>query len=67
MIDTGAGIAREDLGRVFDPFFTTKSPGEGTGLGLWLSYEIIKNYNGEITVESEVGKGSKFTLSFPAL
>lgn len=67
VIDTGAGIAREDLGRVFDPFFTTKSPGEGTGLGLWLSYEIMKNYNGEITVESEVGKGSKFTLSFPAL
>lgn len=67
VIDSGAGIAQEDLGRVFDPFFTTKSPGEGTGLGLWLSYEIMKTYNGEITVESEVGKGSKFTLSFPAL
>lgn len=65
VIDTGTGIAQEDLGRVFDPFFTTKSPGEGTGLGLWLSYEIIKNYNGDITVESEVGKGSKFTISFP--
>ncbi|MEM3112613.1 MAG: ATP-binding protein, partial [Candidatus Anstonellales archaeon] len=55
----------EDLNKVFDPFFTTKSPGEGTGLGLWLSYEIMKNYNGEITVESEIGKGSKFSLLFP--
>ncbi|MFN3396365.1 MAG: ATP-binding protein [Thermodesulfovibrionales bacterium] len=67
VIDTGAGIAQEDIGRVFDPFFTTKSPGEGTGLGLWLSYEIMKNYNGDIAVESEVGKGSKFTLSFPVI
>lgn len=67
VIDTGTGIAQEDISRVFDPFFTTKSPGEGTGLGLWLSYEIMKNYNGDITVESEVGKGSKFILTFPVL
>lgn len=65
VIDTGEGIAQENLGKIFDPFFTTKPPGEGTGLGLWLSYDIVRNYNGEISVESEVGKGSKFTLSFP--
>jgi len=63
--DTGCGIAHENIGRIFDPFFTTKPPGEGTGLGLWLTYEIIRNYNGEISVESEAGKGSTFTLSFP--
>lgn len=63
--DTGCGIAPEHVGKVFDPFFTTKPAGEGTGLGLWLSYEIVKNYNGEITMESDVGKGSRFTMSFP--
>jgi len=66
IMDTGAGIARENISKIFDPFFTTKPPGEGTGLGLWLSYEIVKNYNGEISVESGMGKGSKFTLTFPA-
>jgi two-component system NtrC family sensor kinase len=66
VIDTGEGIAQENLGKIFDPFFTTKPPGEGTGLGLWLSYDIVRNYNGEIVVESEVGKGSKFILTFPA-
>lgn len=65
VIDTGEGIAQENLGKIFDPFFTTKPPGEGTGLGLWLSYNIVRNYNGEISVESEAGKGSKFILSFP--
>jgi len=64
--DTGSGIAHENLGRIFDPFFTTKPPGEGTGLGLWLTYEIIRNYNGEISVESEAGKGSTFVMSFPS-
>ncbi|HCL81219.1 MAG TPA: hypothetical protein DHW81_03015 [Nitrospiraceae bacterium] len=63
--DTGEGISRENIRKIFDPFFTTKPPGEGTGLGLWLSYEIIRNYNGEILVESEPGKGSTFMLSFP--
>ncbi len=66
VIDTGRGIAQENLGKIFDPFFTTKPPGEGTGLGLWLTYEIIRNYNGEISVESEEGKGTKFIMSFPA-
>lgn len=66
VIDTGIGIAPENIGKIFDPFFTTKPTGEGTGLGLWLTYGIMKNYNGEITVESNVGKGSRFTMSFPA-
>lgn len=65
VIDTGSGIAPENVGRIFDPFFSTKPTGEGTGLGLWVSYGIMKNYNGEITVESAVGKGSRFTMSFP--
>jgi signal transduction histidine kinase len=65
VVDTGAGIAPENISRIFDPFFTTKPTGEGTGLGLWLTYGIMKNYNGEITVDSEAGKGSRFILSFP--
>jgi signal transduction histidine kinase len=65
VIDTGCGIAAENIGRIFDPFFTTKPTGEGTGLGLWLTYEIMRNYNGEISVESEVGKGSRFIIRFP--
>lgn len=63
--DNGCGIAQENVGKIYDPFFTTKPTGEGTGLGLWLTYEIIRNYGGDIMVESEVGKGSSFTLSFP--
>jgi signal transduction histidine kinase len=62
--DTGHGIGQEDMNKVFDPFYTTKMPGEGTGLGLWVTYEIVKSYDGEISVESEEGKGSKFTLQF---
>jgi len=62
--DSGNGIGQEDLNKVFDPFYTTKMPGEGTGLGLWVTYEIVKSYDGEIYVESEEGKGSKFTLQF---
>ncbi len=65
VIDTGTGIKKEHMTKIFDPFFTTKSPGEGTGLGLWLTYEIVNSYNGEIRVESEEGKGSKFILMFP--
>jgi len=64
--DSGAGIAPENVGRIFDPFFSTKPTGEGTGLGLWLTYEIIRTYNGEIHVQSELGKGSTFTMTFPA-
>jgi len=65
VIDTGTGIKDEHISRIFDPFFTTKPPGEGTGLGLWLTYEIVKNYNGDIKVESEIGKGSRFIITFP--
>jgi len=64
--DNGCGIGAEYVGRIFDPFFTTKPVGEGTGLGLWLTYEIIRNYNGEISVESEPGNGSRFIMHFPA-
>lgn len=65
VIDSGCGIEDENIGNIFNPFFTTKPPGEGTGLGLWLTYEIIRNYKGEISVESERGKGSMFIMRFP--
>ncbi len=61
--DTGAGIAKEDLGRIFDPFFTTKK--KGTGLGLAVSYSIIKTLRGSLTAESEPNKGTRFTISLP--
>ncbi|MFK5984085.1 MAG: ATP-binding protein [Pseudomonadota bacterium] len=63
--DTGKGIKAENIKRLFDPFFTTKPVGHGTGLGLYLSYEIIHNHNGSIEVESEVNKGTKFTIHLP--
>ncbi|MBC2711698.1 MAG: PAS domain S-box protein [Desulfosarcina sp.] len=63
--DTGHGIEEEDLPRIFDPFFTTKPTGEGTGLGLSVSYGIIKGHGGNITVKSEAGQGADFTLSLP--
>lgn len=66
VVDTGCGIPPEHVGRVFDPFFTTKPTGEGTGLGLWLTYEIVRNYDGDIAVESAVGTGSRFIMHFPA-
>jgi signal transduction histidine kinase len=65
VIDTGYGIGKKNLSRIFDPFFTTKPTGEGTGLGLSVSYGIIKNYEGEILVESRRGKGSTFTVVLP--
>lgn len=63
--DNGAGIAKEDLPRIFDPFFTTKPVGEGTGLGLSISYGIIERHGGAITVTSEVGLGTTFTVKIP--
>ena len=64
--DTGDGIPRENLKRIFDPFFTTKGIGKGTGLGLAVSYGIIQEHGGGIFVESNAGKGTRFTLKLPA-
>ena len=63
--DTGAGIPEDKIGRIFEPFFTTKEVGKGTGLGLSIAYDIIKKHKGEIMVESEVGKGTLFTIKIP--
>jgi signal transduction histidine kinase len=63
--DTGPGIAPDVIGRIFDPFFTTKPVGEGSGLGLSISYEIVKKHGGEIDVESRPGEGATFTMRLP--
>jgi signal transduction histidine kinase len=63
--DTGSGIAPEVIDRIWDPFFTTKEVGEGVGLGLALTYNIVKRHSGEIKVESRVGKGTTFTVLLP--
>ncbi|RKY87965.1 hypothetical protein DRQ09_03630 [candidate division KSB1 bacterium] len=63
--DNGIGIPRENLNKIFEPFYTTKKIGRGTGLGLTVSYGIIKNFGGTINVESEEGKGSKFSIILP--
>lgn len=65
--DNGAGIAPEHLVHIFEPFFTTKPIGLGTGLGLSVSYNIVKKHGGQITVVSEPGKGSTFTVCLPIL
>jgi len=63
--DQGCGIAPENLTRIFEPFFTTRPVGQGTGLGLSLSYGIVKKHHGSITVDSEVGKGTTFCVTLP--
>ncbi|MEI6560948.1 MAG: response regulator [Verrucomicrobiota bacterium] len=64
--DTGSGMPREILHKIFDPFFTTKAPDKGTGLGLSTVLGIVKSHGGFMRVESKVGKGSKFSVYFPA-
>ncbi len=63
--DSGKGIREEDIEKIFDPFYTTKRVGEGTGLGLWVSYGIVKNFGGTISVDSVIGRGTSVTISLP--
>jgi two-component system NtrC family sensor kinase len=63
--DNGAGIPPEIIDRIFDPFFSTKKTGEGTGLGLSVSYGIIKDHGGDIQVASEPGQWTQFTIVLP--
>ncbi|MGD9366641.1 MAG: response regulator [Desulfobacteraceae bacterium] len=64
--DTGCGIPEEHLTKIFDPFFTTKEVGRGTGLGMNIAYNIVQKHNGTLKVDSEIGKGTTFTLTLPA-
>jgi two-component system NtrC family sensor kinase len=63
--DNGSGIPEDIMKKIFNPFFTTKPTGQGTGLGLSLSYDIVKAHGGELTVESKVGEGATFIIRLP--
>ena len=63
--DTGCGMPGDRINRIFEPFYTTKEVGKGTGLGLSLAYDIVKKHKGDIKVDSEVGKGTTFTIKIP--
>jgi signal transduction histidine kinase len=63
--DTGCGISQENIDRIWDPFFTTKEVGKGVGLGLALTYNIVKRHGGEIKVVSSIGEGATFTVTLP--
>ena len=63
--DTGTGIPKENLDKIFEPFFSTKSPGQGTGLGLFVTREIVEKLNGRIAVQSRFGHGARFTVKIP--
>jgi signal transduction histidine kinase len=67
VLDTGNGIPREHIHKIFDPFFTTKGSGRGTGLGLSVTYGIIKEHAGKIDVRSTPGRGTSFHVEFPAV
>ena len=67
MSDNGNGIPKNIIDKIFHPFFTTKPTGEGTGLGLSLSYDIIKAHGGEIRVETKEGEGTQFIIQLPKL
>lgn len=64
--DTGVGIPKENMSRLFTPFFTTKQVGKGTGLGLPIAYGIVKLHHGQISVKSDVGEGTTFTITLPS-
>ena len=64
-IDTGSGIDPQDISKIFDPFFTTKDVGQGTGLGLHIVGDVVSNHGGTITVESELGVGTCFSIHLP--
>jgi len=63
--DTGCGIAPDKIPEIFEPFFTTKALGKGTGLGLYNVKTIVDKMHGKITVDSQIDKGTTFTLTFP--
>ena len=63
--DNGPGIPQNIVDKIFQPFFTTKPAGEGTGLGLSLSYDVIKAHKGSLKVETKVGKGAEFIIELP--
>jgi signal transduction histidine kinase len=63
--DNGKGMTDDEMEKIFEPFFTTKGVGEGSGLGLWVSYGIVKSFHGHIRVQSKVDEGATFTILLP--
>lgn len=63
--DTGKGLSEDELKQITNPFYTTKSPGEGTGLGLPITYNIIKEHSGKLLFDSQLGQGTRVTITLP--